>query len=210
MAFRRARIMADRNLKRMTCGRARSQHLCWDVIKRLRPSPGNALSSMVTFSVDLAFFFLVCFYIILFNIYLVGSVTIPAEKLIEHFSGIFFTSAEPLSFMDPLCPFSSSAEDGLFTDSELVTALIELNGQAAVGPERISSRVIKDVFSDMDTRAPLLALMNLCFRQGVVPLEWGSSEIFVLYKMKGSRADPNNYRGINLINDFLQNLREAH
>jgi hypothetical protein len=33
--------MADRNLKRLTSGRARAQHLCWDVIKRLRPSPGN-------------------------------------------------------------------------------------------------------------------------------------------------------------------------
>ncbi len=106
--------------------------------------------------------------------------------------------------MDPLWPFSLSVEDGVFTDSELVTALVELNGQAAVGPERIPSRVIKDVFRDTNSRVPLLALMNLCFRQGVVPMEWGNSEIFVLYKMKGSRADPNNYRGINLINDFCK------
>ncbi len=134
----------------------------------------------------------------------IGSVSIPAEKLIEHFSGIFFTSQEPLSFMDPLWQFSSMAEDGVFTDSELVTALVELNGQAAVGPERIPSKVLKDVFSDPNTRAPLLALMNLCFRQGVVPMDWGTSEIFVLYKMKGSRDDPNNYRGINLINDFCK------
>jgi hypothetical protein len=171
-AFRRACNLADQNLKRMTSGRARSQHLCWDIIKRLRPSR--------------------------------GSVAIPAEKLIEHFSGIFFTSQEPLSFMDPLWPFSMSVEDGIFLDSELVTALVELNGQAAVGPERIPSRVIKDVFSDVRSRAPLLALMNLCFRQGVVPVDWGTSEIFVLYKMKGSRDDPNNYRGINLINDFCK------
>jgi hypothetical protein len=134
----------------------------------------------------------------------VGSVSIPAEQLIDHFSGIFFTSQEPLSFMDPLWPFSSSVEDGVFTDSELVTTLVELNGQAAVGPERIPSRVLKEVFTDPTTRAPLLALMNLCFRQGVVPMDWGTSEIFVLYKMKGSRDDPNNYRGINLINDFCK------
>ncbi len=85
-----------------------------------------------------------------------------------------------------------------------MTALVELNGQAAVGPERIPSKVLKEVFADPKTRAPLLALMNLCFRQGVVPVEWGNSEIFVLYKMKGSRDDPNNYRGINLINDFCK------
>ncbi len=40
-AFKRARSLADRNLRRMTSGKARSQHLCWDVIKRLRPSPGT-------------------------------------------------------------------------------------------------------------------------------------------------------------------------
>ncbi len=134
----------------------------------------------------------------------IGSVSIPAEQLIDHFSGIFFTSQEPLSFMDPLWPFSSSVEDGVFSDSELVTALNDLNGQAAVGPERIPSRILKEVFSDQKTRAPLLALVNLCFRQGIVPLDWGNSEIFVLYKMKGSRDDPNNYRGINLINDFCK------
>ncbi len=35
-------------------------------------------------------------------------------------------------------------------------------------------------------------------------MDWGQSEIFVLYKMKGSRDDPNSYRGINLINDFCK------
>ncbi len=130
--------------------------------------------------------------------------SIPAETLIEHFSGIFYTAREPLSFVDPLWRFIPSDSDGAFMDSELVLALTELNAQAAVGPERISSRVLKDVFHDPATRAPLLALMNLCFYQGVVPADWGVSEIFVLYKLKGSRDDPNNYRGINLINDFCK------
>ena len=46
--------------------------------------------------------------------------------------------------------------------------------------------------------------MNLCFTTGQLPKAWGTSEIFVLYKMKGSRTDPNSYRGINLINDFCR------
>jgi hypothetical protein len=39
-AFRRARKLADRNLKRMMAKKARSQFLCWDVLKKLRPSAG--------------------------------------------------------------------------------------------------------------------------------------------------------------------------
>jgi hypothetical protein len=46
--------------------------------------------------------------------------------------------------------------------------------------------------------------MNTCFVTGKVPASWGESEVFILYKGKGSRDDPNNYRGINLINDFCR------
>jgi hypothetical protein len=133
-----------------------------------------------------------------------GSVAIPAETLIKHFSGIFYTDREPLLFVDPDWHFDHLSQDGVFTDAELLTAINDLNAQAAVGPERIPSSVLKEVFQDSSTRAPLLALMNLCFSQGTVPADWGLSEIFVLYKLKGSRDDPNNYRGINLINDFFK------
>ncbi len=133
-----------------------------------------------------------------------GSVSIPAEQLIEHFSGIFYTDREPLSFVDPDWHFDRTSDDGVFTDAELLAAITDLNGQAAIGPERIPSSVLKEVFAMESARAPLLALMNLCFVQGNVPADWGLSEIFVLYKLKGSREDPNNYRGINLINDFCK------
>jgi hypothetical protein len=133
--------------------------------------------------------------------------------LVDHFKRIFFTESEPVSFIDPLWQFTVNAtNDTSFTDGELVAALTRLNGNAAPGPEQVPSRVIKDVFSTPESRAPLLALMNLCFVSGEVPPSWGESEIFILYKGKGSRDDPNNYRGINLINDFsriFERLLEA-
>jgi hypothetical protein len=39
-AFRKARKLADRNLKRMMSKKARSQFLCWDILKKMRPSAG--------------------------------------------------------------------------------------------------------------------------------------------------------------------------
>ncbi len=80
----------------------------------------------------------------------------------------------------------------------------DLNGNAAVGPERIPSRIIKTVFNTTRSRRALLALMNSCFVSGQLPTEWGESEVFILYKGKGPRDDPNSYRGINLINDFCR------
>jgi hypothetical protein len=38
----------------------------------------------------------------------------------------------------------------------------------------------------------------------VVPVRWGESEVFILYKGKGEVTDPINYRGINLNDDFLR------
>ncbi len=92
----------------------------------------------------------------------------------------------------------------LFPDLELRQALSDLNAQAAVGPQRISSSYIKRIFSNDESRVPLLHLMNRCFYEGRVPSSWGLSEVFVLYKGKGHKKLPVNYRGINLNDDFLR------
>jgi hypothetical protein len=40
-AFKRARKLADRNLRRMLAKKARSHTLCWNVIKKLRRESGG-------------------------------------------------------------------------------------------------------------------------------------------------------------------------
>ena len=92
----------------------------------------------------------------------------------------------------------------LTTDEELLLALNRLNGKAAVGPQRISSAVIKGVFSFAPCQPILLALMNRCLYEAKIPSSWGECELFILFKGKGQRSDPDNYRGINLINDFCR------
>ena len=171
--MKQAKKLAQRNMQRFIASSARSQFLCWDVIKKMRSSS--------------------------------SSVDICPKDLVDHFSHVYFTSVEPLIFQNPWQTFDlNEAHDLQFTDVELQLALENLNGNAAVGPERIPSRTIKLVFASEKSRAPLLALMNLCFTTGRLPKAWGASEIFILYKMKGDRLDPNSYRGINLINDFCR------
>ena len=173
VTMKKVKKLAHRNMQRFIASSARSQFLCWDVIKKMRSCS--------------------------------SSVDISVNTLVDHFSHVYFTPTEPLIFQNPLQSFDlNEVNDLQFTDEELVNALKNLNGKAAVGPERVPSRIIKLVFSSMKSRAPLLALMNLCFTTGRLPKDWGSSEIFVLYKMKGDRMDPNSYRGINLINDFCR------
>jgi hypothetical protein len=109
-------------------------------------------------------------------------VAIDAETLINHFENIFYDRDEPILFDLPAlgipCPIDFSPQQ--FTDSELLVALKDLNAQAAVGPQRVSSKYIKQVFTMDGSGVPLLYLMNRCFFEGKVPTEWGYSEVFVL------------------------------
>jgi hypothetical protein len=133
-------------------------------------------------------------------------VAIDAFTLTTHFQSVFHTTTEPLVLnlnqLGLLPPLDFSITQ--FSDEELVAALGDLNANAATGPQRVSSRYLKDVFKSSDARVPLLLLMNICFETGQVPKTWGYSEVFILYQGKGLRILPTNYRGINLNKDFLR------
>ncbi len=173
-AFARARRIAERRIAAHLSRRAKGRFACWDLIKKLR-NPSQP-------------------------------VAIDAYTLSSHFQSVFHSTSEPLVLtleqLGLLPPLDFSVMQ--FTDEELVAALGELNANAATGPQRVSSRYLKDVFGSSDSRVPLLLLMNICFETGQVPKMWGYSEVFILYKGKGLRILPTNYRGINLNNDFLR------
>jgi hypothetical protein len=172
--MKKLKIAAEKRLGASLSKKARGHTVCWKLLNRLR-SPSTL-------------------------------VAIDAETLIAHFESIFFDKSEPLFFDLPAlgipCPIDFVADQ--FTDADLVQALKDLNAQAAVGPQRISSSCIKSTFDHSDARVPLLYLMNRCMFEGRVPMDWAVSEVFVLYKGKGDKTLPSNYRGINLNNDFLR------
>jgi hypothetical protein len=115
--MRSLKSSAEKRLGASLATKARSHTTCWKVLNRLR-CPSTA-------------------------------VAIDAETLIEHFENIFFDRNEPILFDLPALgiPCPSDFCPRQFTDLELVMALNELNAQAAVGPQRISSNYIKKVFS---------------------------------------------------------------
>ncbi len=174
VAFSRARRVAEKRIGAHLARKAKGRFACWDLIKKLR-NPTQA-------------------------------VAIDAYTISSHFETVFHSTDDPLILnldqLGLLPPPDFSVVP--FTDEELIAALRALNANAATGPQKISSRYLKDVFSSRDSRVSLLLLMNICFDTGQVPKSWGYSEVFILYKGKGLRILPTNYRGINLNNDFLR------
>ncbi len=141
------------------------------------------------------------------------AVPIEPGKLLDHFKGIFFDQNRPLSVQYPALhhqpvygPFlreDYELAEG-FSMIELEWALDNLNQAAGVGPGRISAKWVVRIFSTPTAKEYLLFLFNQCFRWGVCPSAWSDSEFFVLYKGKGDITDTNNYRAINLLDDFYR------
>ncbi|CAG0882141.1 unnamed protein product [Cyprideis torosa] len=95
-----------------------------------------------------------------------------------------------------------------FSDEEVNTGIQHLKNKKAAGPDRLANEHLKA------SAAAILGLwtllINTCLRFGTVSSRWRESKIIVLYKGKGSTAEPGNYRGIALLSTYLANaLRQV-
>ena len=81
--------------------------------------------------------------------------------------------------------------------AEVEVRLVKLKNGKAAGKDEITGEMIKgrgDRVVDL-----IWSLCNMAFDGGVVPEDWRSAVIVLLYKGKGERTECKNYRGISLL-----------
>ena len=90
----------------------------------------------------------------------------------------------------------------LFSEEETMDVLNNLKTCKAAGPDLL----INEFFiSSRQLLCPVFTkLFNVILCSGKLPSSWSESLIVPIYKNKGSKTDPNNYRGISLINCFCK------
>jgi hypothetical protein len=77
-----------------------------------------------------------------------------------------------------------------------VTELLDLiDNSSSPGVSDIPVKVWKST----DFAETLVQLFNDCIFSGTIPTEWKTAVVTPLYKNKGDRLDPNNYRGISVL-----------
>ena len=114
-------------------------------------------------------------------------------------------------------PFDDEVLNRPIDLEEVYQAIAQLEENKAPGPDYICPSIIKD---DKVTQY-LHRLFQKCFETGIVPPAWLNSTIQPIYKGKGDKNDPNNYRGITLqsciakafakiINNRLSNYLESN
>lgn len=88
-----------------------------------------------------------------------------------------------------------------FTENEILKQIMRLKPEKSPGPDGITNECIKVAKTLLLT--PITILWNKILDENVVPHQWMTSEIILLYK-KGDPADIGNYRPISLMPCFYK------
>ena len=124
------------------------------------------------------------------------SPTYTYETLNDFFSSVFTTEdTEELPHFDER-PFISPLESLQITPSQIEKKLSKLNTSKSAGPDGIHPRILKEVSAEISY--PIANLYKKSLQSGKVPQQWKDGHITPIFKQKGSRNDPSNYRPVQL------------
>ena len=87
--------------------------------------------------------------------------------------------------------------DDNFTSFEVKEQIKKLKSNKSCGPDGIPPGIYKLLNNEWILL--LTSLFNIIFSNAIYPLQWSNAKLFMLFK-RGNRNDPNNYRGISVIN----------
>ena len=135
-----------------------------------------------------------------------SEIPISAEELKTHFAKLSVGSTDDEerykefemlmnNFRDD--DVTNSVLNHNFTVDELNKVIKKLKTGKAAGPDGIKNEVIIHTFEKLQNF--WCKLFNHIFESGEIPTEWLNGLIVPIYKNKGEKTDPGNYRGITLL-----------
>ena len=131
------------------------------------------------------------------------SATAPSEVehdvWMQHFSALLDPHSVPPDLTIELGPTDSQDYwfNQPFSETEVERAINRAPVRKAAGPDRITYEHLKGALPVI--RYTTTLLFNAILSKMTVPRVWKTSIMKILFKGKGSKTDPNNYRGISLL-----------
>ena len=80
--------------------------------------------------------------------------------------------------------------------SEMKKLLEGTKPDKSPGPDDLHPRILKECANEL--AYPLKVIFDLTMKTGKIPQEWKQAEIRAIYKKKGAKSDPSNYRPVSL------------
>lgn len=125
--------------------------------------------------------------------------TISIEEWQEYFTA-FYKEKKVENYIWSLEP-SHSFLDCDIEMSEVVNALNKLKNKKAPGLDQVSNEFLKNL--NMNGKKYLLKSLNFIFKNGNIPKTWSETKMVLFFK-KGDANNPDNYRGISLLNTITK------
>ena len=118
-----------------------------------------------------------------------------AQTLNEHFAGISTIGAEP-NLPENLNNPDFTLDSIIVLEQDVKDQLDNLNINKPGGPDEISPKLIKTFGHHLVK--PLTLLFNKSLQLGQVPCQWKMANVSAIFKGKGNKNDPTNYRPISI------------
>lgn len=122
----------------------------------------------------------------------------------DHFKKLNTVSSENSDMVPEVDPskvseFNFELNDEI-TEQEVLKSINNLKQNKACASDLILNEFLK--FSKTKMLSAFTRLFNLVFASGFIPEEWSQGIISPIYKNKGDKASPDNYRGITILSCF--------
>lgn len=120
---------------------------------------------------------------------------VSKTEWVEHYRNLWFDETLPDS--DNMVSCVECHVDDITLEELLLTIKLSKNRKAS-GLDGINMELIK--YGGIFLHLRLLTLYNMCWKSHKIPSAWAMSKVVSIYK-KNDRTQPENYRGISLLNN---------
>ena len=129
---------------------------------------------------------------------------LDGQKWEDHFKNLFTKIEGGIdTTMNKINTPINQALNEEFKMEEMTAVIKELKNKKAVGPDSIANEFLK--LAPNDILKLILDFLNLNLKNGITCSKWCIDLISVIHK-DGPKDDPNNYRGICIMNTLLKVL----
>ena len=121
-----------------------------------------------------------------------------AELLNTYYVSVFTKSSGELPEAEDVNEAILPLDSILITEEKTGMAIDALREDSAAGPDGIPPLMLRELKQQLVK--PLTLLFRRSIKTGKIPDDWRESNVTPIYKQKGSKADPGNYRPVSLTN----------
>ena len=98
-------------------------------------------------------------------------------------------------------------DDVEFTEECIIEEIGRLRQSSAPGPDNVTNRLLIELCDQI--AEPLATLFSKSLEHGKIPDDWRMSNVTPIYKLKGSKSQPGNYRPVSLTSNVCKLMEKV-